>query len=175
MINGASRHSGARRTGAGIAMGSGSVALRMGPAGGCGTRAREWRWMAGGGWGPAKWIESRRRDWEDCWAGSQGPDWTDGMQEQLTRGDPVGQGEITSRGGPCFPRSMRAGRMAVPTNPNVHQATSTVPEGRSVVAHARGMGVGASRRSRILVAIRAQVATWDQQSLLVERSWLPAG
>jgi len=75
-----------------------------------------------------------------------------GMQEQLTRGGPVGQGEITSRGGPCFPRSMRAGRMAVPTYPSAHQATSTVPEGTSVVAHARGTGVGASRRSWILVA-----------------------
>jgi len=95
-----------------------------------------------------------------------------GMQEQLTRGGPVGQGEITSRGGPCFPRSMRAGRMAVP---NVHQATSTVPEGRSVVVHARGTDVGASCRSWILVAIRAQVAAWDEQSLLVERSWLPVG
>jgi hypothetical protein len=144
-------------------MGSGSITQQVGPAGGCGMRARELRWMAGGGWGPAKWIESQRRDLEDYWAGSQGPDWTHGMQEQLTHG------------GPCFPQSMRVGRMAVPTNPNVHQATSSVPEGRSVVAHTRGMGVGASCHSRILIAVRVQVAAWDQQSLLVERLRLPAG
>jgi len=95
--------------------------------------------------------------------------------ETIARGggcDTVGQGEITSRSGPCFPWSMWVGQMAVL---NVHQVILTVPEGRLVIVHARGTDVRASRCSWILVAIWAQVAAWDKQSLLVERSWLPAG